>query len=202
LKPEEHIIALTNAVTDPSRIQAGRERQVISLSRYPAPVCIIIHEGVISIFREKDHVMITNVSAPFIIGVNLLIEKNHDVYIQARGSIRYEVIARDEFVETLEQKDLWRNLSYVFMYNSKRFLEYSSLSVGVSTYAIVCNNLKRLMTEPENLRAKITACEYIKDKTQLSRSGIMKILSDLKLGGYISIERGILLDINKLPDKY
>jgi hypothetical protein len=30
----------------------------------------------------------------------------------------------------------------------------------------------------------------------------MKILSDLKTGNYIKIERGLLMAINRLPDNY
>ena len=30
----------------------------------------------------------------------------------------------------------------------------------------------------------------------------MKILGDLRIGGYIEINRGILKKINKLPEKY
>jgi uncharacterized membrane protein len=33
-------------------------------------------------------------------------------------------------------------------------------------------------------RRGITAERYIRDKTQLSRSGVMRILADLKAGGY------------------
>ena len=58
------------------------------------------------------------------------------------------------------------------------------------------------MNENEDLRLLTNACDYIQEKTLLSRSGIMKILSDLKQGGHIVIERGILLEIKKLPEKY
>jgi hypothetical protein len=36
-------------------------------------------------------------------------------------------------------------------------------------------------------------------KTQLSRSGVMRILADLKTGGFIEMEEGRLIKINKLP---
>ncbi|HEO9918192.1 TPA: helix-turn-helix domain-containing protein, partial [Enterobacter asburiae] len=44
--------------------------------------------------------------------------------------------------------------------------------------------------------------DYILEKTRLSRSRVMKILGDLRIGGYIEINRGILKKINKLPEKY
>ncbi|MGQ4695155.1 helix-turn-helix domain-containing protein [Enterobacter asburiae] len=42
----------------------------------------------------------------------------------------------------------------------------------------------------------------MQEKTHLSRSRVMKILSDLKAGDYIEIDRGILKKINRLPDNY
>ncbi|MEH9277909.1 helix-turn-helix domain-containing protein, partial [Klebsiella quasipneumoniae] len=52
------------------------------------------------------------------------------------------------------------------------------------------------------IRQQITAAAYIKSRTYLSRSGIMRILAELRTGNYITMERGILLDINHLPRKY
>lgn len=48
----------------------------------------------------------------------------------------------------------------------------------------------------------MTAEKYIREKTHLSRSGVMRILADLKTGGFIEMEEGRLIKINKLPAKY
>ena len=58
------------------------------------------------------------------------------------------------------------------------------------------------MSEDARLRNSITAENYIRDKTNLSRSGIMRILSELKEGGYIEINRGILMMVHQLPEKF
>jgi hypothetical protein len=58
------------------------------------------------------------------------------------------------------------------------------------------------MNESEELRLATNACDYVQEKTLLSRSGIMKMLSDLKRGGHIEVERGVLIAVNKLPVKY
>jgi uncharacterized membrane protein len=51
-------------------------------------------------------------------------------------------------------------------------------------------------------RGSVTAERYIREKTQLSRSGVMRILADLKTGGFIEMEEGRLIKINKLPARY
>ena len=62
--------------------------------------------------------------------------------------------------------------------------------------------LVELMQEPEAIRQNITAAAYIKSRTYLSRSGIMRILAELRTGKYITMERGVLVEIHHLPRKY
>ncbi len=57
------------------------------------------------------------------------------------------------------------------------------------------------MLEPSRIRKSMTAAGYIMDKTLLSRSGIMRILKQLREAKYIILERGILVGINHLPTK-
>lgn len=57
------------------------------------------------------------------------------------------------------------------------------------------------MTEPEEIRQKMTAANYILSRSFLSRSGTMKILSYLKQAGFIDLRRGILMEISELPEK-
>lgn len=67
---------------------------------------------------------------------------------------------------------------------------------------MIRQQLLKLMDEDEHYRSSITAERYIREKTQLSRSGVMRILADLRTGGFIDIEEGKLIRINKLPAKY
>ena len=202
MKPEEHILNLINAVSDTARIQNGRDRQVISLLQYAEPMVFILHEGTSALYRSLDHLLIANAKAPFILGINLLQDKNPDVYLQARGVIRYEIVPRTEFMSMLNHQALWESVAYAHMYNSLRFRENHFTTVGVSTYELVRNNLLALMEESDELRMVTNACDYIQERTMLSRSGIMKMLSDLKKGKYIDIQRGVLISINQLPQNY
>jgi DNA-binding IscR family transcriptional regulator len=75
-------------------------------------------------------------------------------------------------------------------------------SAGLTTYELIRQSLMTLMAKKETLRQTINTCDYIQEKTHISRSRVMKILSDLKIGNYIEIERGVLIKINKLPKTY
>jgi len=88
------------------------------------------------------------------------------------------------------------------MYGIKRLMEAHKTSAGLTTYELIRQSLMTLIAKKDELRRTINACDYIQEKTNISRSRIMKILSDLKMGNYIEIERGVLIKINKLPESY
>lgn len=202
MKPEDHIVQLITAVSVPSRVQDGRERQIISLLQYAEPMCFILHEGTAALYRAQDHLLMANLKAPAAVGLNLLLEKSLDLYLQSRGAIRYEIIPQAEFTGVIREKNLWESLAYSYMFTTLRLLDTHFTSTGISTYGLVRNHLLALMEEPEELRIATNACDYIQEKTMLSRSGIMKMLGELKKGGHIELQRGVLTGINKLPLKY
>ena len=85
---------------------------------------------------------------------------------------------------------------------SSRVYEHCAQISQMSAYDIIRFQLVELMQEPEAIRQSITAAAYIKSRTYLSRSGIMRILAELRTGKYITMERGVLIEIHHLPRKY
>lgn len=85
---------------------------------------------------------------------------------------------------------------------SNKLFSYSKQLSAPTAYEVICSQLIQLMHEPEDMRSKIPIERFIRNRTHLSRSSIMKILADLKTGGYISIENGRLVAIHHLPQKY
>lgn len=71
-------------------------------------------------------------------------------------------------------------------------------------YTVIRNMIYRYQKRNENNTLKdqnISA--FILKRTKLSRSYIFKVLSELRVGGYITIERGKLISINKhIPERY
>jgi DNA-binding IscR family transcriptional regulator len=56
---------------------------------------------------------------------------------------------------------------------------------------------------PEENRLRVSMLEYIQDRTHLSRSSILNVLSALKKGGYIEFARGgYLQNMTALPEKF
>lgn len=201
MKPENYIIKLIGELSEPARIRVGRQRQIISLDQLEEPMTFILHSGIVAVYRTRDQLLLKFIEAPMIVGMNDLIDTNAGFYMQACGEIRYEIKPRKSTLEIINNRNLWQEAAYSYMYAIKRLLQAHETSVGLSTYELIRLNLVSLMTEKRTFVCRLMPVTIYR-KTHLSRSRIMKILSDLKTGNYIKIERGLLMAINRLPDNY
>lgn len=112
------------------------------------------------------------------------------------------MLALASFNQIIANDNLWEHFARLLMYSASRVYEHCAMISQLSAYDIICTQLVELMQEPESIREHTTAANYIKSRTWLSRSGIMRILSELRTGGYITMQRGVLQEINHLPLKY
>jgi len=74
--------------------------------------------------------------------------------------------------------------------------------IGMDSYSIIKSMIQEVWLYPDIYRLQISLPKFIQKRSGLSRSRIMKILFDLKLGGYINIANGKLLFVGKLPSSY
>jgi hypothetical protein len=202
MKPENYITQLIDTLSCPENVLKGRDRQVFPLGHYKEIMCFILHEGTVAAYKSDTHLLVSNIRAPFVLGLNLLLEQNYDVYLQARGPVRYEMSLREHCFDVIEREQLWQHVAFMFMHVTRNLTDSYFSSAGLSSYELVRNNLLELMECDAEQRLRINACDYIREKTHLSRSSVMKILGDLKKGGYIDTQRGVLIDILNLPKDY
>lgn len=202
MKPIHDINKIISVVSEPSLIRTAKTRQIISLTSFPEPMVIVIHGGLVAAYRNSDQLLLSYFQGPLIVGINEFSEINNSFVYKAYSEVRYEIQPRKNVLEKIDHASLWRETAYLFMYGLQRLSEAYQNSAGLSTYELIRINLIALMEEEEELRLSINVSDYIQDKTRLSRSRIMKILSDLREGEFIEINRGILLKVNKLPVNY
>lgn len=162
--------------------------------------CYLVRTGSVSVYRTGD-VLIGGWPAPCIIGLGQ-IDTAASFYFQTNEDCEIGEITRDEIFDIVEKQNLWQLLSMQMEFISSRLLNYATLLNAPSAYEIIRNQLLTLINEPTSLRESITAEKYIRTKTHLSRSGVMRILSELKKGEYIIMDEGILKEIRHLPAKY
>ncbi|WP_339275247.1 helix-turn-helix domain-containing protein [Enterobacter asburiae] len=202
MKPEDDIRRLIEAASDPKRIRTARNRQLITFGQFSEPQTLVLHDGLVSFIRGQDQLLISTVKGPMIFGSNFRSPENLDAYFKSIGYSQYEIFPRSNLAEIVKQHGLWESLANVLMFTHSHLTDTYVNLVGLPTYTLICNQLYALMGEEDDVREEITACDYIQSKTLLSRSGVMKILSDLKKGGHIELKRGILMSINHLPTNY
>lgn len=201
LKPFRHIEALIKYVLPAAeRVVIGRG-DVVHYYKDDIRQCFLLLQGSVALHRRGDGIVLNSESAPFILGVSSQFSSEH-LYMRALETSEIARVPLDCFNHIVAQLDLWEHFSKLLIYTASRVYEHCAQISQMSAYDIIRFQLVELMQEPDAIRQKITAAAYIKSRTYLSRSGIMRILAELRTGKYITMERGILLDINHLPRKY
>ncbi len=169
-----------------------------------ANYCYLVMEGRVMAYRTSDDRMISTINAPFVCGFMGIITQSIDIYLKTTTPALIGKILLNDVDGTeklLNELNLWEPLSKHMMFAFKKYYICNQQITAPSAYEIVCAQLQILMNEQRSLRTSITAEMYIRNKTTLSRSCVMQVLSDLKKGGHVEIDRGILNRINSLPDK-
>jgi CRP-like cAMP-binding protein len=165
-------------------------------------MCYLVIEGTIAIYRRSDNMLLSTANGPAVLGVANLADIFFDDYLKTITPCLIATLTTEQLNDIIKDEALWGLISkhLMFMYNR---LYNNIMPRGVPTaYEMIRQQLMLLMNEDENFRRSISVERYIREKTQLSRSGVMRILADLKTGGFIEMEDGRLIKINKLPARY
>lgn len=201
LKPLRHIERLIDNVLPGAEKIILSKSEVVQYYRNDERHCFMLLHGSVALHRRGDGIVLNSESAPFILGVSSQFSSEH-LYVRALETSELACVSLDAFNKVVAQHDLWEHFSKLLIYTASRVYEHCAQISQMSAYDIIRFQLVELMQEPETIRQNITAAAYIKSRTYLSRSGIMRILAELRTGKYITMERGVLIEINHLPRKY
>lgn len=162
---------------------------------------ILLEEGVASVCFAENQLVISTVLAPAILGLidnygvfNGLPDIRHSSLF-AETDLSGRWIAHQAAVNILNEKNLWQEMAHIL---TQRLMVLSMRErelLGVDSYQMVRILLMELAVYSETYRRQINVLRFIQRRTDLSRSRIMSILSELRKGGYIIIHRGVLMTI-------
>lgn len=162
---------------------------------------ILLEEGVASVCFAENQLVISTVLAPAILGLidnygvfNGLPDIRHSSLF-AETDLSGRWIAHQAAVNILNEKNLWQEMAHIL---TQRLMVLSMRErelLGVDSYQMVRILLMELAVYSETYRRQINILRFIQRRTNLSRSRIMSILSELRKGGYIIIHRGVLMTI-------
>lgn len=165
-------------------------------------LCYLILDGTIVVYRQRDNMMLTTARSPAVFGISNLAGALFTDYAKTITPCLIGVITIDKVNAIITEKALWGLVSKHLMFVSHQLYSRVMPQGAPTAYDMIRQQLILLMNEDENYRSSVTVEHYIREKTQLSRSGIMRILADLKSGGYVEMEGGRLVKIIKLPARY
>lgn len=179
-------------------IKTYRKGIHLALEENGKPVCRMLITGSAQTYRNTDHLLVASIPSLSILGFG----GQNSVYIVTAESCKIATMPLDEFYRHIQEQEMWEVLAKHMIMVSNKLFYYSKLMSSPTAYETIRNQLMELNHEPEEIRKTVSVERYIRDRTHLSRSSIMKILAELKKGNYIDIEDGKLLEIHHLPLKY
>lgn len=163
----------------------------------------LLTKGRVDIWREVDNRLVETAFAPSILGLQGSVYRSQHYHLKFPAGAEVSTIPLQAAMEIIELQSLWRDVFYYQGYLNDRQLHHESMLINSSTYEIVCLFLNDLSHYSDSERAKLSVADYILQRSNLARSGVMKVLADLRFGGYIDIQHGKLIKIlNNFPRNY
>jgi CRP-like cAMP-binding protein len=199
--PQE-VEGIFNFIKEICPVKKGRAGQRFTLQQNNIKMCLILYQGTCIIRRIKDSLVLSTIKAPNMVGLYDLYHEKSEIQVIANSDIEFRLVSIEELLKYTDQHHQWKNFCYFLLLSATRFCDYQKENAGISNYELICNMLTSLENESFEIRATTTALEYIQERSKLSRSGIMKTLSTLREGGYITIKNGLLINILYLPKKF
>lgn len=162
----------------------------------------VIVSGEVEFRRVSDELCVFTLQGQCIFGLSAIFYHSSHMYGLVRGNTVVRSIKKDDFMRLMTEKNLWPELTKVLSWYICLLSKRDDVLVARSAYSVVREFLLEINELIVHHQRDINVYDYIQEYTNLARSTIIKILSDLKKGQYISVEKGRLIHMAELPEKY
>lgn len=165
---------------------------------------MILTKGEINYIRTaSEGLLFAKASAPSVLGL-LGTPFRFDTYklVASEGSELFS-LPRERAIDLIAEHKLAREALNYHAYIADVQSKGGNLLINKTTYDVVCTLLLEIADLPDNQRSKTSVAQYILERSNMGRSGLMRILADLRKGEYVDIQKGKLVSIlRKLPKVY
>jgi len=202
--PDEAIDELINSLSPFGQTLQLTPGQRLRMTVQDAKVMYLLLKGFFSFRHSTSGTIISHTFGPSVVGLSEMFISGINIgYFKAESSSTVIRLTQNQLFDYLKEKNhLWHQIAVVQAYITKSLcLRDLNLNTRCS-YQVIRYLLSDLALQPDEIKNKISACRYILDRTMLSRSSTMHMLSQLQRGGYIDIERGILKHVYRLPERF
>jgi hypothetical protein len=203
VRPEKSIRRLTQALESIAEKMKVVPRQRITWKYKNRPQLYLFLQGELSILRSSDGLLIVTVYEPHLFGIAEMIQPVHAHLLRAEADSTILRVDADKARILFHQQGLWEDAAAVLSYHTGYLFYRDDLVLQQRTYSVIRNHLEEMILLPEDTRKRVSILEYIQERTHLSRSSILNVVSALKKGDYIAFDRGgYLTSMNKLPERF
>lgn len=162
----------------------------------------IVVSGEVEIRRKSDELSMFVMRHPGLLGVCANYSNACHIYGLARTATVIRTIKKTDFERLIDEHNLWAEFSKILAWYISILHKRDDVLVARSAYSVVREFLLEINELIVQHKRDVNVYDYIQEYTNLARSTIIKILSDLKKGQYIVVEKGKLISINALPERY
>ena len=148
----------------------------------------IIVSGEVEFRRESDELCMFMLQGQCIFGLSSIYYQSSHMYGMVRTNAVVRSIPKVVFAQLMTEKNLWPQLTKVLSWYICMLSKRDDVLVARSAYSVVREFLLEINELIIYHQRDINVYGYIQEYTNLARSTIIKILSDLKKGQYIVVE--------------
>ncbi|WP_253383476.1 helix-turn-helix domain-containing protein [unidentified bacterial endosymbiont] len=152
--------------------------------------------------EKKQNLGIT--TSPYILGLGQLGQTGLICDFESVAPCLLDSVEIDVFRKAVDDNNMWSDVVQIMLPALATLAVRASTSGLQSAYEIIRSYLIYMELETSYaIKERYTVVKYMQTFSRLSRSMILKILAQLKIGGFIEMENGKLIKINKkLPEKF
>ena len=179
-----------------TRFSYANEKHLLYSTEKNPDTTVVILEGIISL-RRNEQILVGIGQAPFIMGLTNGVMKN-----DVQGMCSGYSLSSSQTVAVIEECQLWREAFYWLTWQNRIMEQRDWQLIGKNSYEQIRSTLISMIEWEDGLRSRIGVMNYIHQRTRISRSVVAEVLAALRKGGYIEMNKGKLMGINRLPSEY
>ena len=203
IRPEQSIQRLTALLQPIAEKMKVVPRKRMTWTHKNQPQLFLFLEGELSILRASDGLLIVTVYDPHLFGIAEMIQPVRGHLLRAESESTILRVDAQTAMQVFREESVWEDVASVLSYHTAYLFYRDALVVQQRTYSVIRNHLQEMILLPEETRMKISILDYIQERTHLSRSSVLNVLSALKNGHYIEFKRGgYLVTVNSLPERF
>jgi len=205
VRPEKSIERLT-AILEPiaEKVHVVPRKRLTWLRKGKQQMYLFLERGgELSLLRASDGLVVVTVYEPHLFGIAEMIQPTQGHLLRAERESTILRLDADKAAELFRAEGVWEDVAALLSYHTAYLIFRDAQVLQQRTYSVIRNHLQEMILLPEETRLRTTILEYIQDRTLLSRSSILNVLSALKQGEYIAFKRGgYLLEVRHLPESF